>query len=227
MPTETEASAGSSPLARGLPSEILRRTVENGIIPARAGFTPCPRSRMMNRSDHPRSRGVYSSTPPILSPYCGSSPLARGLLQIVHREHDPRRIIPARAGLTRDGTRRASAREDHPRSRGVYGPDDDGSIDAFGSSPLARGLLSCSEGPALKERIIPARAGFTALLPSCGTSGRDHPRSRGVYQYVKFSMHRKFGSSPLARGLRERPAGLRRVGRIIPARAGFTVGQLR
>ena len=50
-----------------------------------------------------------------------------------------------------------------------------------GSSPLARGLRSlglheCGEGG-----IIPARAGFTAVIAGAGIFLRDHPRSRGVY----------------------------------------------
>ena len=50
---------GSSPLARGLlvDQDPVRRI--DGIIPARAGFTPgCPRQRR-GCWDHPRSRGVY------------------------------------------------------------------------------------------------------------------------------------------------------------------------
>ena len=51
---------------------------------------------------------------------------------------------------------------------------------------------------------------------------RDHPRSRGVYYTVYPVGLSYMGSSPLARGLRERTARLRRIGGIIPARAGFT-----
>ena len=51
---------GSSPLARGLLAAGSAGGGEQGIIPARAGFTyPQTVSRVISR-DHPRSRGVYS-----------------------------------------------------------------------------------------------------------------------------------------------------------------------
>ena len=52
----------------------------------------------------------------------------------------------------------------------------------------------------------------------------DHPRSRGVYSHSCPASRRAQGSSPLARGLRERPRERLTHGRIIPARAGFTHG---
>ena len=56
------------------------------------------------------------------------------------------------------------------------------------------------------------------------SSGRDHPRSRGVYRPLPARRHRGSGSSPLARGLRHLyGAGEVRPG-IIPAHAGFTLG---
>ena len=53
------AIMGSSPLARGLPAAVSRRPPIRGIIPARAGFTQAAVQRVLRRSDHPRSRGVY------------------------------------------------------------------------------------------------------------------------------------------------------------------------
>ena len=95
---------------------------------------------------------------------------------------------------------------------------------AAGSSPLARGLRQARRIHHQQGRIIPARAGFTRpgwrrlLRPA------DHPRSRGVYWDLWSWRHLKTGSSPLARGLRgSRPRILILV-RIIPARAGFTLG---
>mgnify|MGYP001641158710 CR=1 FL=1 len=91
----------------------------------------------------------------------GSSPLARGLLNLPGVRKSVGRIIPARAGFTTIPVGRLALIGDHPRSRGVY--DDRGAQcpGVGGSSPLARGLrVSCGfrrRGP----RIIPARAGFT------------------------------------------------------------------
>ena len=118
---------GSSPLARGLPC---------------AAPTPAPCA-----SDHPRSRGVYREAPTIRQGHCGSSPLARGLPRIVGRPPRNLRIIPARAGFTYRWRSWSGLLSDHPRSRGVYGLDEDSGIVDF--------------------RIIPARAGFTAMCLEC------------------------------------------------------------
>ena len=93
-------TGGSSPLARGLREvrTIARR--DDGIIPARAGFTPRGPDEPRPPQDHPRSRGVYGTRSAGPLGLCGSSPLARGLLL---REGDYlvlNRIIPARAGFT-------------------------------------------------------------------------------------------------------------------------------
>ena len=91
-----------------------------------------------------------------------------------------------------------------------------------GSSPLARGLPGQAGNGGVGQRIIPARAGFTPRPPHHSLLIRDHPRSRGVYALGMSWRELGHGSSPLARGLRERgPSGLIGGG-IIPARAGFT-----
>ena len=52
--------------------------------------------------------------------------------------------------------------------------------------------------------------------------GRDHPRSRGVYDAEELGGAGEVGSSPLARGLPRPGLGLSLCVGIIPARAGFT-----
>ena len=94
---------------------------------------------------------------------------------------------------------------------------------AGGSSPLARGLRRPHARAARDRRIIPARAGFTRRTGSEARSQQDHPRSRGVYTKSLPDDNGWVGSSPLARGLHEVPPGRQRMGRIIPARAGFTI----
>ena len=99
-PAPVTLRAGSSPLARGLPSSSFTTVSTGGIIPARAGFTlhvECPE---FDDRDHPRSRGVYSTAGPSPATGPGSSPLARGLPD-GWRGAGPRPgIIPARAGFT-------------------------------------------------------------------------------------------------------------------------------
>ena len=70
--------------------------------------------------------------------------------------------------------------------------------------------------------IIPARAGFTYSPVWVGGSGKDHPRSRGVYGETTCPRRVQGGSSPLARGLPVLGAQVIHQARIIPARAGFT-----
>ena len=94
---------GSSPLARGLPSEMVRHTEQWRIIPARAGFTRGNDVLRGQRRDHPRSRGVYEPVVPRMKALPGSSPLARGLLVLSVVSRLSGRIIPARAGFTAKG----------------------------------------------------------------------------------------------------------------------------
>ena len=131
-------------------------------------------------------------------------------------------IIPARAGFTVAVTPPHGPCGDHPRSRGVYSDSPRTPATLSGSSPLARGLLRLSGDDAGDVGIIPARAGFTFWPCASTCPAADHPRSRGVYPSSTASGASRTGSSPLARGLRaSRLRGLI-VGRIIPARAGFT-----
>ena len=173
-----------------------------GIIPARAGFTVRRTAGSPTMTDHPRSRGVYDHLRRPLRHGQGSSPLARGLRFCVVAVDVVLEIIPARAGFTTASPPRTGTRRDHPRSRGVYLWQTEIQYNRTGSSPLARGLHSVRLGQPDRVGIIPARAGFTTC-----TSPPNQISS---------------GSSPLARGLR-RLCGLRSGRRrIIPARAGFT-----
>ena len=152
----------------------------------------------------------------------GSSPLARGLQVFSISPPISSRIIPARAGFTWGEGGGVGSGGDHPRSRGVYTSFDGDDRTLPGSSPLARGL-PLSQPPRLsRQRIIPARVGFTAPTTQHPSSSRDHPRSRGVYCVAVLHSLKPSGSSPLARGLRPRNRGPGSFSGIIPARAGFT-----
>ena len=194
---------GSSPLARGLLRGPGRPPEPVGIIPARAGFTGTRSVAGSERTDHPRSRGVYIRHASWELMDAGSSPLARGLRQERARAIYWSGIIPARAGFTRREREGPELRADHPRSRGVYAG--------------AVGVAAVVDG------IIPARAGFTSVGEPATGYESDHPRSRGVYQLTAGRTARESGSSPLARGLPRDDGGHVRLGGIIPARAGFTV----
>ena len=215
-------AAGSSPLARGLRLMKQLARLDRRIIPARAGFTDpaCRAGRC--RGDHPRSRGVYPPTLYLGGWGAGSSPLARGLRGGSGEGGEGVGIIPARAGFTIGGLEERLDDADHPRSRGVYRRQYSLPVPGAGSSPLARGLPTCTRRGAPTTGIIPARAGFTGGYLQGGVGGSDHPRSRGVYVVEQARMAYLAGSSPLARGLLWDAAADAERRRIIPARAGFT-----
>ena len=215
-------SSGSSPLARGLRSERRLGLDLSGIIPARAGFTCDDREPLRKDKDHPRSRGVYAPRTPPRATGSGSSPLARGLLPFVVDRELRVWIIPARAGFTLRPCACTGTKWDHPRSRGVYEDSDAPRRGRQGSSPLARGLQDIKVTPKTDAGIIPARAGFTPPRWRRRSTGRDHPRSRGVYTGQVLCRVVGSGSSPLARGLLEEDGVLGPDTGIIPARAGFT-----
>ena len=143
------------------------------------------------------------------------------------KPHSFRGIIPARAGFTRQVVDQFFGGRDHPRSRGVYCGTRSTTGSTTGSSPLARGLPDFKRAGEEATRIIPARAGFTEHYEPHYTRRRDHPRSRGVYTFLKTRSKRTGGSSPLARGLRPGRLRVPRRHRIIPTRAGFTSGTRR
>ena len=173
------------------------------IIPARAGFTYGGLQIRQRRPDHPRSHGVYKAPRPFSKSPRGSSPLARGLRSVKWRASHWPRIIPARAGFTRQYRAAGTENTDHPRSRGVYLLTVSAPRAGAGSSPLARGLHLRNIPFRIERGIIPARAGFTSRLRCRPWSPGDHPRSRGVYSDPSSPATRATGSSPLARGLHE------------------------
>ena len=194
---------GSSPLARGLRSGSRISTRPPGIIPARAGFTLSSR-RPSNqfRGSSPLARGLRSNRDPsglegriiparagftvqleaAIYIFEGSSPLARGLRLLRRGSLSESGIIPARAGFT-------------PVAQNII-------QHGGGSSPLARGLRPRASSRTWTRGIIPARAGFTVVGGDPHAVLRDHPRSRGVYDYWVYDQKMMQGSSPLARGLR-------------------------
>ena len=177
----SRTGAGSSPLARGLPDVVGLGHLRKGIIPARAGFTSAEPPDHVPFGDHPRSRGVYPFRRRTAARRAGSSPLARGLLDVVPDHFGLAGIIPARAGFTLRQARHGRRQPDHPRSRGVYSPPHTPFPTRSGSSPLARGLPPSGAVGRPHRGIIPARAGFTRTQRWCRSRRRDHPRSRGVY----------------------------------------------
>ena len=153
----------------------------------------------------------------------GSPPLARGA-PLRHRNPDPvHRIIPACAGRTVISTSCGTHRRNHPRLRGEYYNSVATSLPPRGSLPLGREVpcLYRHRGP--HERITPARAGSTDLLPCRFCICQDHPRSRGEHEIGLAVVVPHLGSPPLARGVPGNIIRHKRNDGITPARAGSTL----
>ena len=197
------AEGGSSPLARGTHAAVWFGISGERLIPARAGNTSEVFSVQKASAAHPRSRGEHFITTQIRIDFVGSSPLARGTLSHLPAIRIVNRLIPARAGNTRNGLGVVKSTSAHPRSRGEHHFLCDVHHVDNGSSPLARGTPHSTK---------PASVSVAA-----------HPRSRGEHFKVHHHGICHRGSSPLARGTQP----LRRAPilhhRLIPARAGNTL----
>ena len=72
------------------------------------------------------------------------------------------------------------------------------------------------------QRLIPARAGNTIRVLLRLPAIQAHPRSRGEHWWMLWLWWSRSGSSPLARGTRQRQSHVPGHVRLIPARAGNT-----
>ena len=113
---------------------------------------------------------------------------------------------------------------DHPRSCGANSHWQPVSFGRCGSSPLVRGQRLRHRRNRQRGRIIPARAGPTPCSNARTGKDSDHPRSCGANDDFDTIFLPVGGSSPLVRGQHREPGGCERAERIIPARAGPTVG---
>ena len=203
---------------------MIRRPVLHvrWLIPARAGKTSRDFGAVPSREAHPRSRGENARAADDTSLCSGSSPLARGKRHSAFSLPLLVRLIPARAGKTLIGSRRAQWDSAHPRSRGENEITEGNWQSVRGSSPLARGKQETVWANTRQPRLIPARAGKTSCAGRTGGLCWAHPRSRGENVCAPAGRPGRLGSSPLARGKRRqrRPTGM--SGRLIPARAGKT-----
>ena len=172
---------GSSPLARGTHGGFDPRPRAFRFIPAGAGNTGCWRSSPRCSSVHPRWRGEHIQPWPLIVPCIGSSPLARGTLNLAFQRRFAHRFIPAGAGNTYSRLRTLVYCAVHPRWRGEHFLTRPPRPDAAGSSPLARGTPLSLARPGWVLRFIPAGAGNTMSQPRIRSGTPVHPRWRGEH----------------------------------------------
>ena len=172
---------GSSPLARGTRFRLSLRTVNERLIPARAGNTVIAAASITSFSAHPRSRGEHRYASATERWPLGSSPLARGTLSKRVQRRDRLGLIPACAGNMALWFLLRCVPAAHPRSRGEHVVQQRRADNAVGSSLLARGTQLSLHQHCLHVGLIPACAGNT-LWRNCWAPARAaHPCSRGEH----------------------------------------------
>ena len=216
------ASAGSSPRVRGKRAggPVVRGRA--GLIPARAGKTPCGSGARGRTRAHPRACGenIHGSRGP--DGAGGSSPRVRGKPFRRTQRTIPKRLIPARAGKTVTLLSSRLPSPAHPRACGENcrpGRVVDG---AAGSSPRVRGKLPRVRNRRVDRGLIPARAGKTFSMPPGVSPPSAHPRACGENQRTLRYPRHQAGSSPRVRGKLILWGPVPVTLGLIPARAGKT-----
>ena len=191
---------GSSPRARGTLLSARNPRAGFRFIPASAGNTRDRRSRVPAPAVHPRERGEHVSESGHRLRLSGSSPRARGTLDVPTFVHGGFRFIPASAGNTPRRPIRRTWPAVHPRERGEHADVFRPPAAVDGSSPRARGTPVGVAGLQAHRRFIPASAGNTGLPVGLPWMESVHPRERGEHLLGGTADDRDLGSSPRARG---------------------------
>ncbi len=210
---------GSSPQARGTqrrhavtrpPVRIIPAGARNTALAGSAvlasavhpragtGNTPSTRPPGASRPVHPRARGEHRAA--VLRHACsfGSSSRSRGTLQLLLRQCDLPRFIPALAGNTWNSRKRARTTPVHPHIRGEHEVFQRVGMADSGSSPRSRGTRGGRGHRARGGRFIPtlAGAGNTVRYSATRRSRTVHPRARGEHLILRAVTSVPRGSSP-------------------------------
>ena len=199
---ESRPVAGSSPRVRGKHQRSVRGHQRPGLIPARAGKTQARARTACTSSAHPRACGENMVRVARYADNLGSSPRVRGKRGPWAHVGVRGRLIPARAGKTKQSKTHYVGAWAHPRACGENPHAGDREREGAGSSPRVRGKHN--------------DACYPPLPPVA------HPRACGENDELVDHDPGFFGSSPRVRG--KPPARLLLPGlpRLIPARAGKT-----
>ena len=112
------AIRGSSPRVRGKHKDRKTGKPTIGLIPARAGKTGVTCWRHPLPGAHPRACGENATSGRFFQRQPGSSPRVRGKPGINAKIQDSERLIPARAGKTREAAALIAGPPAHPRACG-------------------------------------------------------------------------------------------------------------
>ena len=160
---------GSSPRGRGTPQELLPELRIGRFIPAWAGNTGVPPTRMSIGSVHPRVGGEHGSGQHQAKQRGGSSPRGRGTQPGAGSGVLKRRFIPAWAGNT-SGQRMAwLGFPVHPRVGGEHCSGFAAAQASAGSSPRGRGTLLLE--PIDSKSIFRCQRTYQLFAASAGRRG--------------------------------------------------------
>ena len=166
--------------------------------------------------------GENAQAKPTPSPRVGTSPHARGKRSGTRRHGGRRRNIPACTGKTRSQRERSTEAPEHPRMHGENYPPPAAGPPRCGTSPHARGKRAGNQNVDGCQRNIPACTGKTRRFRSWADTGPEHPRMHGENSEPLLYDEWDSGTSPHARGKRERDGPTGRHPRNIPACTGKT-----
>ena len=192
--------SGSSPRVRGKPPSGTRVRRRGRLIPARAGKTVSGSAITFPSGAHPRACGENPhGRRPVVS-RGGSSPRVRGKLVVPQSPPSAQGLIPARAGKTRNRTKRSTRSTAHPRACGENPAAPLSLGTAPGSSPRVRGKREPQSHYSHTSRLIPARAGKTPSRGGRAPTPWAHPRACGENGAGEAPGVLDEGSSPRVRG---------------------------
>ena len=218
---------GSSPRGRGKLLGLGADRDEVRLIPARAGKTGSRQPPRARSTAHPRAGGENHAVALDRVTFAGSSPRGRGKPHCEAEACERVRLIPARAGKTRDWSTNVFEEAAHPRAGGEN-PFRMSAVDTpAGSSPRGRGKQAGLGGDEARLRLIPARAGKTRWRALRSRAAAAHPRAGGENRTGGAGVFVAAGSSPRGRGKLDGRPGDRWHQGLIPARAGKTMKRSR
>ena len=216
------AGWGLSPLARGKHAKDRQGRRGRGPIPAGAGETQAPPTRLMASGAYPRWRGGNISACNRIEHAAGLSPLARGKPNPAFFRMRRTGPIPAGAGETLHQITRTTPCRAYPRWRGGNCACLQVVVRYLGLSPLARGKLTAPLERGLPFGPIPAGAGETFTHASSAVLSGAYPRWRGGNWHTGVAWNGSMGLSPLARGKHDPVSAVAKLTGPIPAGAGET-----
>ncbi len=152
----------------------------------------------------------------------GSPPRARGQLFSLRCYCETRRFTPTCAGTTSSSAGRTTESTVHPHVRGDNSSTRRQRSRPSGSPPRARGQHAHVAGHLAQFRFTPTCAGIAKRDPDPRSTRTVHPHMRGDSASSVYSICRRNGSPPRARGQRDRFLRRRRDQRFTPTCAGTT-----